>query len=114
MKWGRGRHSTWRLHTATSAARNVPCFRSSPTMSNNIEMDNLSQLREITGRARDDNSDERLTSRTMDSPGIQKGEDGSTSLWAWTSAATFVQTFTSILNACLRLQQPALQPFHCV
>lgn len=83
-------------------------------MSNNIEMDNLSQLREITGRARDDNSDERLTSRTMDSPGIQKGEDGSTSLWAWTSAATFVQTFTSILNACLRLQQPALQPFHCV
>jgi len=56
-------------------------------MSNNIELDDLSQPK---GRSRptEDSKDE--SPRSLHSPETRKTEDGSTSLWAWTLAATLV------------------------
>ena len=78
-------------------------------MSNNIELDDLSQPR--GRRPTEDDKDE--GPRSLRSPETRKTEDGSTSLWAWTLATTLVQTFTTIFNASLKLQQPALQSFPC-
>lgn len=66
-----------------------------PTMSNNIELDDLSQPK---GRSRptEDSKDE--SPRLLHSPETRKTEDGSTSLWAWTLAATF-----ALFSLCLTL-----------
>ncbi|KIM58863.1 hypothetical protein SCLCIDRAFT_1218206 [Scleroderma citrinum Foug A] len=63
-------------------------------MSNNIELDDLSQPR--GRRPTEDDKDE--GPRSLRSPETRKTEDGSTSLWAWTLATTF-----AVFSMCLML-----------